>query len=212
MAHNAGQVAVQRRARAFVLANQEPRNLIRLVQKPLRDADIDHQHVGHEPRLCLQRRQDRAATCRWRGALRKPKIRERFGRDQRLSGRRDEGLQARSPDRRRVADLRRQRHRFDAEQAVGSPADLHAAFQNRRHRPAGPAQFDKQGLWERCAALLDQHGGPCAAEHGGCAVVRIAGLKVQRLHAAPERGRGNQPDQQCRKLHRMPPPMACENR
>ena len=51
-----------------------------------------------------------------------------------------------------------------------------------------------------------------AAESGGGAVVAAARLLVQRLHAAPQRGRGNQSDQQGRELHRMPPPMAQQNR
>jgi hypothetical protein len=206
------QGAVQRIALPLGLADEQPRKLARSVQKPLCDADIDHQHVGHELRLHLQWRQRCATARRQRSALGTPEIGERLGRDQRLSGRRDEALQAGPSDGRRVADLGRQCHRLDAEQAIGSSADLHAAFQNRRYRPAGAAQLDEHILRECRAVPGHQHGGPRAAEHGGRAVVGVAGLQVQRLDAAPQRCRGNQPDQQGRKLHRMPPPMAGENR
>ncbi len=61
-------------------------------------------------------------------------------------------------------------------------------------------------------SAADQHRRTGAAEHRGGAVIGGAGLLVQRLHAAPQRGRGHQPDQQCRQLHRMPPPMAQQHR
>ena len=57
----------------------------------------------------------------------------------------------------------------------------------------------------------DQHRRARAAEDRGGAVIGFARLLVQRLHAAPQRGRRDQPDQQGRKLHRMPPPMAEEH-
>ena len=54
----------ERRALAFGFADQQPGNLIRHFQQPLRDADIDHQHAGHQLRLHAQRRQRRAAARR----------------------------------------------------------------------------------------------------------------------------------------------------
>ena len=88
-----------------------------------------------------------------------------------------------------------------------------APFEHRRHRPAGAAQIDEQFLRKRRAVAADQHGGARAAK-GGCRRGHrtCARLLVQRLHAAPQRGRRNQPDQQCRQLHRMPPPMAQQHR
>src|SRR4029079_12878932 len=57
----------------------------------------------------------------------------------------------------------------------------------------------------------NQHGCPYAAEGGGGAVVGGAGLLIECLHAAPQRGRRNQPDQQGRELHWMLPPVAEQN-
>src|SRR5207245_6690451 len=91
-------------------------------------------------------------------------------------------------------------------------ADLDPALNNRRYRPAGAAQVDKQLLRKGPTVATDQHCRSRAAESCGRAVVTSARLQVQRLHAAPQRGCGNQTDQQGRELHRMPPPMAQENR
>ena len=51
----------QRRGLALGLADQQPRKLIRHFQQILRDADIDHQHAGHQLRLHAKRRQCDAA-------------------------------------------------------------------------------------------------------------------------------------------------------
>ena len=107
-----------------------------------------------------------------------------------------------------AADFARQRDGLDAEQAERAAADLDAAFEHRRYRPAGAAQIDEELLRKGRSVAADQHGGARAAESRGGAVVGGAGLLVERLHAAPQRGRRDQPDQQGRELHRMPPPMA----
>ena len=78
-------------------------------------------------------------------------------------------------DRRRIADFGRQRDRLDAEQPKRPPADLNAAFEDRRHRPAGTAQIDKELLREGRAVAPDQHRGSRAAESGGGAVVAGCG-------------------------------------
>ena len=88
------------------------------------------------------------------------------------------------------------------------PLDLDPAFEHRRDRPAGAAQIDEELLRKGRAVAADQHGGARAAESRGGAIVGGARLLVERLHAAPQRGRRDQSDQQGRKLHRMPPPMA----
>ena len=54
--------AVEGGARTLRLAEQQTRQLVGLVQKLLRHPDIDHQHVGHELGLRMQRRQCRAAA------------------------------------------------------------------------------------------------------------------------------------------------------
>ena len=122
--------------------------------------------------------------------------------------RRHEGLQIGFADRRRIADFRGQRHRLDAQQPERPSLDLDPAFEHRRDRPAGAAQVDEEFLRKACAAAADQHGGARAAKRGGGAIVGVARLLIERLHAAPQRGRRDQSDQQGRKLHRMPPPMA----
>ena len=202
----------ERRAWAIGLADQETGNLPGPVQKLLRNADIDHQHVRHELRLCLQRRQRYAIADRGRGVFRQMEIGKRFRCNQCLSRGRHESLQILSSDRRCIAHFPRQRHWLDAEQSQRPSIDLNATLQNRRYRPAGAAQFDEDFLRECAAIAANQHLGPCAAEHRRRAVVGFARLQIERLHAAPERGRGDQADQQRRKLHRMPPPMAQENR
>ena len=193
---------------AFGLADQEPGNLIGHFEKPLGDADIDHHDAGNKLRGHAKRRQRGVAACQRRGTFRQAKFGKRLGRYQRFSRRRDEGLQACSPDRRRIADFRRQRDGLDTEQAKRPSADLDAAFENGGYRPAGAAQVDEELLVEGGAVAADQSRRSGAAESGGRAVVTVSSLLVQRLHAAPQRGRGNQADQQCGELHRMPPPMA----
>ena len=138
----------KRRAFAFGLADQQAGNLIRHVQEPLGDADIDHQHVGHQLRLHAQRRQYGAAVRRRCRAFRQIEVGEHFGRHQRLSRRRHEGLQVGPSDRRRIADFGRQGDRLDAQQPQRPPADLDAAFEHGRYRPAGAAQIDEQLLRE----------------------------------------------------------------
>ncbi|MFK4619473.1 hypothetical protein ABIF50_002750 [Bradyrhizobium diazoefficiens] len=204
--------ARQRRRLALRLADQQPRDLVRLVQELLRHADIDHQHVGHELRLHVQRRQCCAAADRRRRAFLLLQVGQRLLRHQRLAGRRDEARQVRGTKAWRVADIHRQRHRLDAEQPHRAPVDLDAALQHRRDRPARASEPDEQVLREGRRIGCDQHRRPHAAERRRGAVIGIAGLLVDRLHAAPQRGRGDQPDQKCRELHPVPPPMAQEDR
>ena len=175
----------ERNALSPGLADQQARSLIRHFEKPLGDADVDHHHAWRELRRHAKGRQRRMAVGLRRGAFRKTKFGERFGRHQRFSGRRDEGLQACASDRRRIADFRRQGDGFDTEQAEGSPADLNAAFENGRYGPAGAAQVDEELLREGCAVASDQRRRPDAAKGGRGAIVTAARLKVQCLHAAP---------------------------
>ena len=56
--------ARQWRGLALRFADQKPRDLVRLVEQPLRHADIDDEHVGHELRQHAQRRQFCAAADR----------------------------------------------------------------------------------------------------------------------------------------------------
>ena len=65
----------KRRARAFGLAEQQARNLVRPVQELLRDADIDHQHARHHLRLL--RAAAAASRRRWIRARRLPADRVR---------------------------------------------------------------------------------------------------------------------------------------
>ena len=109
---------------------------------------------------CTLQRRQRCAVARSR--------RRAFRRDARSAsvsgatsvcpGRRDEGLQAGSSDRRRIADFGRQRDRLDAEQPERSSADLNAAFEHRRYRPAGAAQSRQRAACGKVAPLrADQH-------------------------------------------------------
>jgi len=98
--------------------------------------------------------------------------------------------------------------------ARGQSTNASAAFEERRHYPAGAAQFDEKLLGERHAVASNQSCRSGAAKHGRRAIVTRTRLLVQRLHAAPERRCRDQADQQRGELHRMPPPMAqehCEN-
>jgi hypothetical protein len=105
----------ERRVRALCLANQQAGHLIRHVQQPLGDADIDHQHARRELRLDAQRRQQHAAAGGRRGAFAQLEIAQRFRRHQHFSRRRHEGLQACASDRGRVADFAGQRDRLDTQ-------------------------------------------------------------------------------------------------
>jgi hypothetical protein len=107
--------AFQRRVFCFGLADQQAGDLIRHFQQPLGHADIDHQHARHQLRLHAQRRQQRAVARKRRRAFRQIEIGKHFRRHQHFAGRRDEGLQAGSSDRGRIADFRWQRDRLDAQ-------------------------------------------------------------------------------------------------
>jgi hypothetical protein len=185
----------QRLTFAFGFANQQARKLPRHFQQILRDADIDDQHAGHQLRLHAKRWQDHAAIGRRCRALGELEVGKRLRRHQHLSRRRHEGLQIGCFDCGRVADLTRQRDRLDAEQAERTPADLDAAFEHGRYRPAGAAQVDEELLRKGGAVLADQHGRSRPAEGGGGAIVGNAGLQVECLHAAPQRGCRDQSDQ-----------------
>ena len=200
--------ARQWRGLALRLADQKPRDLVRLVQEPLRHADIDHEHVGHELRQHAQRRQFCAVADRRCRALLLLQIAQRLPRHQRLARRRDEAAQIGGAEARCIADIDRQRHRLDAEQPDRAPVDLDPALQHRRDRPAGAAELDEQLLRKGRGIRRDQHRRARAAEGRRGAVIGVAGLLVDRLHAAPQRGRRDQPDQERRELHLVAPPMA----
>src|SRR5271169_868403 len=90
----------ERDAWAFGLADQETRNLIGHFEKPLSDADIDHDHTRRELRRYAKGRQRCTAGRLRQSAFRKAKFGKSLGRHQRFSGRRDEGLQTSSSNRR----------------------------------------------------------------------------------------------------------------
>ena len=189
-------------------ADQQPRHAARPIERLLRPADIHHQKAGGEVRFALERRQRYAVADAQARAILPAEFLQRPGRDQRAARRHHEGGQVGLVGRRQHGGLRRQRHRIDADDAERAAVDLHAAFQQRRDRPSGAAQPDEQVLREGRVRGIDQHRGAGAAEHRRGAVVARACLLVQCLHAAPQRGRRDQADRQCRRLHRMPPPVA----
>ncbi|MEY9755456.1 hypothetical protein ABIE73_002851 [Bradyrhizobium yuanmingense] len=127
---------------------------------------------------------------------------------QRLAGRSNEAAEIRGTQAWRVADIDRQRDRLDAEQPYRMPVDLDASLQHRRHRPAGAAELYEQLLRESRRIGSDQHRGAHAAERRCSAVIGIAGLLIDGLHPAPQRGRRNQANQERRELHLVAPPMA----
>jgi hypothetical protein len=93
----------ERRMRAFDFADQQAGHLIRHVEEPLRDADVNHQHPGHQLRLRVQRRQRQAAARHRHSIFRKIELAEHLRRDQCFSRRRQKRLQVRLSDRRRIA-------------------------------------------------------------------------------------------------------------
>jgi hypothetical protein len=101
----------------FGFADQKPGNPIRHVEKPLRNADINHQHTGHQLRLHAQRRQGFSVACDGYRAFGQIEIGKHLRRDQRFSRRHQERLQIRSADRRRISHFRRQCQRLDAQQS-----------------------------------------------------------------------------------------------
>jgi len=107
-------------------------------------------------------------------------------------------------DHRRIADLGRQGYRLDASRPVRSSADLDAA--SSTVTPASRrGAADEQRLREVRAGLRDQHRGSRAAEHGGRAVVGIAGLQVTPARRSNSAVAEINPISKGRKLHRMPP-------
>ncbi len=204
--------ARQRRRLASGLADQQPRDLIRLVQQALRHADIDHQHAGGELRQPAQRRQPCAVADRRRRAFGFLQVAQRLRCHQCLARRRHEAAQVGGAEARCVADFDRQRHRLDAEQSHRAAVDLDAALQRRRHWPAGAAEFHVQLLRKGRRVRRDQHRGACAARGRRGAVIGSAGLLVDGLHAAPQRGRRDQPDHERRELHLVTAPMAEQHR
>ena len=95
----------ERSMRAFCLADQQTGQLVGLVQERLRISDIDHQHVGHELALHMQRRQHSAAARLRCCALGEVQIGERLRRHQGLAGRPDKGGEIGPPDGWRIADI-----------------------------------------------------------------------------------------------------------
>src|SRR6185437_11256288 len=70
---------------------------------------------------------------------------------------------------------------------------------------------DEERLRKGCAVARDQCRRANAAEHRRSAVISFACLLIEGLHAAPQRGGGNQADQQCGELHPVPAPVAQEH-
>ena len=105
--------------------------------------------------------------------------------------------------------LGRQRQRLDADhpQAVGADAAgrPRAAARPSSRPAAAPAQSSRASRPPSGASTAARR---LAAGHRGRTGVAGARLGVQRLHAAPERGRRRQPDEQRRELDRVPPPVA----
>jgi hypothetical protein len=199
--------ALQRLPLARCLTDEEPGDLALFAEQPLRVADVDDEHAGRELLLRHQRRQQGVVAQPRRRALLQSEIRQRLRRDQGAMRRRQKRLKLAASDPRRVADLAGNAERLDPEQSDGMSIELHAAFDDRRHRPAGAAQLGEHALRQHLAVACDQHRRARAAEDRCRPVIGIARLLVQRLHTAPQRRRRDQSDQQRRELHRMPAPM-----
>ncbi len=137
----------ERRARALGFADQQPRDLVRAIaaavarrryRPPARPAPSAAAHAaaasvapllvsGVAPSARPSSASVSGATSVWPGGVTK-------------------ACRSALADRRRVADFDRQRYRLDPQQPERAAADLNAAFEHRRHRPAGAAQIDKQLL------------------------------------------------------------------
>ena len=187
--------------RLGVLGRQEhARDAAGRVEQALGDADVDDEGVGREGVVGLERRQVGGAG-EAEGGL---------GRgDGEVRGE-DEGAEAVGAGAEAVGVAGGQGERLDADDAEAAAVAGEVAFEDGRDLPAGAAEGEPVGERHPPAARRRDRRRGVAADDGGGAGVAGAGLGVQGLHAAPERGRDGEAGDEGEERDRVAPPVAEE--
>ena len=138
------------RPRAFRLQHQ-PRQPLRAIQQPLRDADVDDQRPGRRGVQRAQRRQRKPPLGLRALAYFGERFRRRETQPRGFKKIRDPLPLAKTGEPRAA----RQSQGLDADHAQGFLADADRSLQHRRDLPAGEAQLDIEVLREKAATGRD---------------------------------------------------------
>ncbi|MDT4844755.1 hypothetical protein FQZ97_787240 [compost metagenome] len=195
-----------------ITTQQQRRQLQRCIQQPLRRTDVHQQHARRQPRVQLQRWQRLPTGGQRLLALRQVEGLERVRGNPGTPGLAKEGSQVKVGHRlARQRGAERQGQRLDAEQLqalLGMPLQTQGTLQNRRHRPAGQAQVEKNLLANASAAAGADPVVVVPGDQLAGTGITVARLAIERLHPGPQAGGQPQTGEQAEKLHRMPSPVA----